>query len=87
MVIKDGDINAVRTVIKSSDGRIARNIKQFNTKTKRAVVYATIIHDDELSRVAVIGKTLKDEGRKVVTFTCHLLGYKAYNKETGEEII
>jgi uncharacterized LabA/DUF88 family protein len=56
MVIKEGDKNAARTVIKSSDGRIVRNIKQFNTKTKRAVVYATIIHDDGLSRVAVTGK-------------------------------
>jgi hypothetical protein len=86
MIIKEGTEIGTKAIIKASDGRMALNVKEFNTETKEAVLYAMVVHDDKSKRAAVIGKSLFDRSREVVTFTCHLLGYNAYNKETGDEI-
>jgi hypothetical protein len=86
MIIKDYTDISRRAIIKSEDGRIAVNVKEFNTETKEAVCYAMIVYDNDTKRPATIGTSLFDGKRKIVTFKCHLLGHKVYDKETGEEI-
>jgi hypothetical protein len=75
-----------KTVIKTENGKIVSNAKKFNTETKEAVLYAMVMHDDGSKNPAIIGSNLFNGDRNLVTFTCHLLGYNAYNKETGEQI-
>jgi uncharacterized protein YbaA (DUF1428 family) len=85
MIITDEMDIARNVVVKSPDGRMATNIKEFNTETEEAVIYAMIVYDDKSTKTGVIGKNLFDGTREIVTFNCHLLGYKAYYRDTGKE--
>lgn len=97
MIIQEGIKLGNKTVIKDYEGNVVDNVKWFCTKTKLAKLYATIISRDAdrviKSTIAVIGtgRILKNEDgeayNEIVTFTCILRGCKAFNKETGEEIV
>jgi len=86
MIIKEGTGIGLKTIIKANDGKKVMNVKQFDTETKEAILYAMCIYDDKSKKPAIIGECLYDGNRELVTFKCHLLGHKAYNKETGDEI-
>ncbi len=87
MIIKEDTELGNKTEVRNPGGAIVAKLKEFDTITKRAIVYAQVIHNDNRRKVAILGENLTRGERTVVTFECHLLGYKAYNKETGKEII
>lgn len=81
---------------------IVEKVKSFDTETKEAEIYSTILYKDlgqekkETTGIFVYqGKTTsimkkspdeEDIKAEIVTFKCHLRGFKAYNIITGEEI-
>lgn len=83
---KEGTEIGAKTIIKANDGRVAMNVKEFNTETKEAVLYAMVLHNVKSKNPAIIGESLYDGNRELVTFNCHLLGCNAYDKKTGDEI-
>ena len=81
-VIKETDPISNKIEVRNSLGQIARYLISFDIKTKEAEFYAIITHDEDYRRPATIGKSF-DEGLKLVTFKCILLGYNAYWKDTN----
>jgi len=99
MIIQEGTELGNNTIVKNPvTGEIVNKISWFCTKTKLAKMYAQIVTKNDkgkiFSAVATIGSghiLPKDENdsihNEVVTFICKLQYCKAYNKETGEEIL
>lgn len=88
MIIKNADKNALDVEIRDELGSIILNVLEFDTITKKAKLYARLLYKNDVKKpVAIIGDNIFDGQRDVVTFECHLLGHKAYNKITGEEIV
>lgn len=90
MIIKETDDIARNILIVNALGKKIYKVKEFDTETKKAVMYAMILTDDSTPKVAIKGNSLAfwciEGERTVVTFECHLLGCKAIDKTTGEEI-
>jgi hypothetical protein len=86
MIIKENTELGSKILIKDPTGAIVTKIKEFNTVTKEAILYGTVSYDKKRNKIAVLGDSIWDGKRKVVTFNCHLLGHKAFDKVTGEEI-
>lgn len=93
MIIKEGDDIAKHVEIRDPYGHKVSGVKEFDTETKKATMYARIgltkSNGDKFYRVALIGEfsvTDRSKAREVVTFVCTLQGYKAYDKRTNEVI-
>ena len=87
MIIKEGTEIGNYAEIRSATDEIVQRVKSFDTVTKKAVLYATIGYANSDRRgVAMLGADLRSKDRKTVTFTCHLLGHRAYDRRTGKEI-
>lgn len=86
MIIREGTEIARLVVVKTPEGNTVSRIKEFDTITKKAIMYATIHYSNNCNKVAMLGESLMNGGRKIGTFECHLLEHTAYNTITGEVI-
>lgn len=86
MIIREDTKRGMGTsIVRKDDFAItARRIKSFNTKTKMAVVYATIELKDDLTGKSETRVILKND--KPMTFKCKLDGFIAFDTKTRKEI-
>ena len=90
MIIKQGDDRAIRTVIKNNiTGNSLNHIYSYNTETREAVIYVTLVESDSgstTSRVAMTKDSLS--GYYVPQKVTVILPdqYTAYDKFTFEEL-
>ena len=79
-------------IVSKHDANISvGKVKWFNTETKEAEIYATLVlsinKEIHTNKVATTGDANIIVGkRKIVTFKCHLHDYIAIDKRTGKEI-
>lgn len=81
MIIKANTTLGSKTkIINIVDGKIYLKVVQYNTKTKKAIIYVTDNFNKVLVTKNIFGKI------KIATKKVYLRGTKAINKQTGEEI-
>lgn len=69
-------------LVKDSDGNIVTNLLQFNTETKESILLVCAVFKNSDRNYFPVNK----QG-KFIEFGCILPELKAYNRETGEEIL
>jgi len=93
MIIRENTKLGANTVIRDANGRELKRVKQFNTKTKDAVMYGTLVYEDGGVRLA----TVREKGNKAIHLSeglvlepvimkVTLLGHYAHDKETNKRI-
>lgn len=60
MIIEEGTEIGQKTIIMAGDGRRLMKVKQFDTETKEATLYAMCVYDDKSKKPAIIGKCLNN---------------------------
>lgn len=82
MIIRADSPEGLHTEIKNKNGRIATNVLVFDTENQMAELQCIITHEPDPNQNKLIGNNSIANG----TFVCHMKGYKAYDKRTGQEI-
>lgn len=94
MIIAENTEMGANVNIVDGDGFKIMKVKWFDTETKEAEIYASLIkhnmlynglHSSIKHETALSGKSIF-RGRQIVTFKCHLPFAKAVNHLTGEEL-
>lgn len=94
MIISEGTELGTNTIIKNHDGHAVGKVKWFDTKTKKAELYAVVSllnKDNQLTGIKIYtdgnpGVSIGDKERKIPTFHCLLIGCDAYHRKTGKKI-
>ena len=86
MIIKEGTALGSKTELKYSDGTLFKKAISFNTKSKEVKFY---VCDPKTGRVLTRYNSFHRTNRdnKVVEAIAYVRDLKAFNKETGEEIL
>ena len=84
MVIAGGTELGSNVIVKTLDGFIVNGVKWFDTETKKAELYATVVLNNGIESKT---KRYPDQDKlEMPTFQCTLYDCKAYDKKTGNEL-